>query len=117
MQRALAAASAHVLVSAFDTNAATTRRSRNFRRTEKTLLRKFRFSSKGSPMADKASKQPQNVPGSWYVDTTCTPCRVCLEEASNLLKYNDDETAVYFFKQPENDEEKAAAQRAMEVCP
>ncbi|HEV2045943.1 MAG TPA: ferredoxin [Chthoniobacterales bacterium] len=33
------------------------------------------------------------------------------------MKYNDDETAVYFFKQPETDEEKAAAQRAMEVCP
>ena len=69
------------------------------------------------PMADKASKQPQNVAGPWYVDTTCTPCRVCLDEAPNLLKYNEDETAVYFFKQPEGDEENAAAQRALEVCP
>ena len=68
-------------------------------------------------MADKASKQPQNAPGPWYVDTTCTPCRVCLDEAPSLLKYNEDETAVYFRKQPETDEEKAAAQRAMEVCP
>ena len=68
-------------------------------------------------MPDKASKQPQNTPGGWYVDTTCTLCRVCLEEAPNLLKYNDDETAVYFYKQPETDEEKAAAQRALEVCP
>jgi ferredoxin len=40
-----------------------------------------------------------------------------LGEAPNLIKYNADETAVYFFKQPENDEEVAAAQRAMEVCP
>jgi ferredoxin len=68
-------------------------------------------------MADKASKQPLNVPGSWYVDTTCTMCRTCLEEAPNLLKTNDDETAVYFSKQPETPEETAAAQRAMEVCP
>jgi ferredoxin len=68
-------------------------------------------------MADKASKQPENVPGPWYVDTTCTPCRVCLDEAPNLLKYNEDETAVYFFKQPEGDEETGAAQRALEVCP
>jgi ferredoxin len=83
----------------------------------KTLLRESRFSSKENPMPDKASKQPQNTPGAWYVDTTCTPCRVCLEEAPNLLKYNEDETAVYFFKQPETDDEKAAAQRAMEVCP
>ena len=52
-----------------------------------------------------------------YVDTTCTPCRVCLDEAPNLLKYNDDETYVYFYKQPENEEEAAAAQRALDVCP
>jgi ferredoxin len=68
-------------------------------------------------MADKASKLPENVEGAWYVDNTCTPCRVCLDEAPNLLKYNDDETYVYFYKQPENDEETAAAQRAMDVCP
>jgi len=42
---------------------------------------------------------------------------VCLDEAPALLKYNEDETAVYFHKQAETDEEKAAAQRAMEVCP
>jgi len=68
-------------------------------------------------MPDKESKQPQNVPGPWYVDLTCTVCRTCMEEAPNLLKYNDDETAVYFFKQPETPEESAAAQRALEVCP
>jgi ferredoxin len=71
----------------------------------------------GICMADKNSKHPLNAPGAWYVDTTCTMCRTCLEEAPNLLKTTDDETAVYFVKQPENDEETAASQRAMEVCP
>ena len=32
-------------------------------------------------------------------------------------QYNDDETYVYFYKQPENEEETAAAQRALDVCP
>jgi ferredoxin len=68
-------------------------------------------------MPDKTIKQPENVPGPYYVDTTCTLCRTCMEEAPNLLKYSEDETYVYFFKQPETDEEKAAAQRALEVCP
>jgi ferredoxin len=68
-------------------------------------------------MADKNSKQPLNVPGAWYVDATCTMCRTCLEEAPTLLKTNEDETAVYFAKQPEGDAEAAAAQRSMEVCP
>lgn len=68
-------------------------------------------------MADKNSKQPLSVPGPWYVDTTCTLCRTCLEEAPNLMKVNADETAVHFAKQPEGDAEIAVAQRAMEVCP
>ena len=68
-------------------------------------------------MADKNSKQTANVPGAWYVDTTCNLCRVCLDEAPNLMKYNDDQTYVYFFKQPETPDETAAAQRALDVCP
>src|SRR5438034_4561533 len=68
-------------------------------------------------MADKLSKQPENAPGQWYVDTSCALCRLCLEEAPNLITYNRDETAVHFFKQPDTTEETAAALRAMEVCP
>jgi ferredoxin len=68
-------------------------------------------------MADKVSKQPQSVPGLWYVDTSCALCRLCLEEAPNLLSYTSEETAVYFSKQPETPEEMAAAERAMGVCP
>jgi ferredoxin len=44
-------------------------------------------------------------------------CRLCLEEAPDLLTYNSGETAVYFSKQPETPEETAAAQRALDVCP
>lgn len=68
-------------------------------------------------MADITAKLPENVPGAWYVDNTCTPCRVCLDEAPQLLKYNDEETYVYFYKQPEGDEELAAAENAMAICP
>ncbi|HEY5752767.1 MAG TPA: ferredoxin [Chthoniobacterales bacterium] len=68
-------------------------------------------------MADKNNILPENVPGKWYVDDTCTPCRVCLDEAPQLLKYNDDETYVYFFKQPDGEEELEAAKNALEICP
>jgi len=68
-------------------------------------------------MADKLSKQPENAPGPWYVDTSCALCRLCLEEAPNLLKYNADETGVHFSKQPETPDEMAAAERAMDGCP
>jgi ferredoxin len=68
-------------------------------------------------MADKLSRQSENAPGAWYVDTSCALCRLCLEEGPNLLAYNADETAIHFSKQPETPEEIAAAQRAMDVCP
>ena len=68
-------------------------------------------------MADKTLKVPENVPGKWYVDSTCVPCNTCMAEAPNLLKYNGDETYVYFFKQPSTPEEEAAAQKALDVCP
>jgi ferredoxin len=68
-------------------------------------------------MADKTQKVAENVPGKWYVDETCVPCQTCLVEAPELLKYNDDETKVYFFKQPSTPDEEDAAQRALDVCP
>ena len=68
-------------------------------------------------MADKTIKVPENVPGKWYVDDTCVPCQTCLTEAPQLLKYNDDETYVYFFKQPEGEEEMTAAANALAICP
>lgn len=68
-------------------------------------------------MADKTIKQPENVPGKWYVDTTCVPCNTCMDEAPNLLKYAADESHVYFIKQPATPVEETAAQKALEVCP
>ena len=68
-------------------------------------------------MADKTNKLPENAPGKWYVDQTCTPCRVCVDEAPTLLQYRDDESAVFFVKQPADADEEGAAQRAMDVCP
>jgi ferredoxin len=68
-------------------------------------------------MADKSNKQPENVPGKWYVDTTCVPCNSCMDEAGNLLKYSEDQSHVFFFKQPASPDEEQAAQKAAEICP
>ena len=68
-------------------------------------------------MADKNSKQPLNVPGKWYVDTTCVPCNSCMDEAPTLLKYTEDQSAIYFAKQPGTPDEEKAATRACDICP
>ena len=68
-------------------------------------------------MADKTMKQPENAPGRWYVDVSCALCRNCLEEAPSLLQYSQDQTHVYFVRQPATHEEEVAAENAMNVCP
>ncbi|WCL49820.1 ferredoxin [Leptospira sp. GIMC2001] len=68
-------------------------------------------------MAEINSKQPENVPGAYYVDTNCVPCNDCIHEAPNNLKYNSDESHVYVFKQPESPDEIKAMKNAMSVCP
>ncbi len=35
----------------------------------------------------------------------------------NLASHDDDETYVYFFKQPEGPEENTAAENALAICP
>ena len=70
-------------------------------------------------MADKSIKVPENAPGPWYVDTTCTPCRTCMEVAGadTLLKWNDAETYVYFHKQPDGDGELNTSDETIAVGP
>ena len=68
-------------------------------------------------MADKNSKQPENVPGRWYVSQTCALCSVCVEGAPTLLKFSEDQSHVYFQRQPTSPEDETAAQKALEICP
>ena len=71
------------------------------------------------PMADKTEKVPENVVGKYYVDKTCTPCHTCMEieGVGALLKYNEDQSYVYFFKQPATKEEEVIAEDSLAVCP
>ncbi|MCE9598904.1 MAG: ferredoxin [Spirochaetia bacterium] len=68
-------------------------------------------------MVDHRYKQPENAPGKWYVDSTCVPCHVCLEEAPGLLAYATDESHVFFKRQPVTAEETKLASNAMQACP
>ena len=68
-------------------------------------------------MADASDKQPENVPGKWYVDGNCTACMVCTDTAPDIFKMTDDEDHAYVAKQPEGDDELELANEAMESCP
>ena len=68
-------------------------------------------------MADCNDKLPDNVPGKYYVDSNCIDCDVCRTTAPNNFAANEDEGYSYVSKQPENEEEEALCQQAMEECP
>ena len=68
-------------------------------------------------MANKDDKVATNVPGAWYVDSSCIDCDVCRTTAPNNFKANEDEGYSYVYKQPETDDEKSAAEEAKASCP
>jgi len=68
-------------------------------------------------MADVDNKYSDNISGKFYVDDQCIDCDLCRETAPNNFTRNDDGGHSFVFKQPENDEEEALCQEAMEGCP
>ncbi|MFK5924169.1 MAG: ferredoxin [Verrucomicrobiota bacterium] len=68
-------------------------------------------------MAEVEDKYSDNVDGAFYVDDQCIDCDLCRETASDNFTRNEDGGYSYVYKQPENDEERALCEEAMEGCP
>lgn len=68
-------------------------------------------------MADSDDKVELNVAGKFYVDASCIDCDVCRTTAPENFLANEDEGYSYVSKQPENDDELAQCEEAMESCP
>lgn len=68
-------------------------------------------------MADKHLKNPDNVPGKYYVDEQCIVCDACVNAAPKHFKINDEKGYSQVIKQPENEEEELACKEAKEGCP
>jgi ferredoxin len=68
-------------------------------------------------MADKQLKNPENVPGKYYVDNTCIDCDMCRNIAPGTFTRHDEGGYSYVFKQPVTPEEIALAEEAKTSCP
>jgi ferredoxin len=68
-------------------------------------------------MASKSERLPQNVPGSYYVDSTCIDCDMCRGNAPDFFKRDDDVGYSVVYRQPETREERALAEEALKNCP
>jgi glyoxylase-like metal-dependent hydrolase (beta-lactamase superfamily II)/ferredoxin len=66
-------------------------------------------------VADLAKRLSDNVPGDFYVDSTCIDCDACRIFAPTVFSDTGDQSAV--FHQPESDDELLAAQKALISCP
>ena len=68
-------------------------------------------------MADIQDKNPENVPGRYYVDDQCIDCDVCRDTSpTNFTRY-DENGYSYVYKQPETPEEEALCEEALMACP
>lgn len=67
-------------------------------------------------MADKENKYSENIEGQFYVDDQCIDCDLCRETAPANFK-RSPEGYSYVFKQPENAQEFAFCEEALEGCP
>jgi glyoxylase-like metal-dependent hydrolase (beta-lactamase superfamily II)/ferredoxin len=67
------------------------------------------------PVASLAQRLPDNVPGDFFVDSTCIDCDACRIFAPAVFSDKGDQSSVYH--QPETDDERLAAQKALISCP
>lgn len=68
-------------------------------------------------MADPNDRVEENVPGAYYVDTTCIDCDVCRDTAPDNFARADDKNYSYVSKQPETEEERLLCEEALTSCP
>jgi len=68
-------------------------------------------------MADPRDKLAENVSGKFYVDSQCIDCDVCRVTAPNNFRRDEAKGYSHVFRQPENAEEQAQCEEAMDSCP
>ena len=62
-----------------------------------------------------ATRHELNVPGEWFVDTSCIDCAAAREAAAGLIVSRDGQSV--FARQPQTEEELKMAWRARLLCP
>lgn len=66
-------------------------------------------------MANRAKSVPQNVPGDFFVDTTCIDCDTCRQLAPRV--FGETGTTAYVHTQPQSADDRRDALQALVCCP
>ncbi|HVU32178.1 MAG TPA: ferredoxin [Opitutaceae bacterium] len=67
-------------------------------------------------MANSSDRNPDNVPGRYYVDSSCIDCDQCRNLAPDFFARNPDTGLGYVQRQPVTDDEIAAVEEALAAC-
>lgn len=67
-------------------------------------------------MANLTDRVPDNVPGKYYVDSSCIDCDQCRTEAPEFFARNDDTGFSYVKRQPATPEEVAKMDGVKDGC-
>jgi ferredoxin len=68
-------------------------------------------------MANNKEKNEGNVPGAFYVDSSCIDCDMCRVNAPGTFRRNDHTGLSVAYRQPATPEEIQQAKDAMHECP
>ena len=68
-------------------------------------------------MADPNDRVPENIRGTYYVDTNCIDCDVCRDTAPDNFTRSDKGGYSFVYKQPQTDGELALCEEALMACP
>ncbi len=68
-------------------------------------------------MANPSDRVPQNLPGRYYVDSSCIDCDLCRETAPTVFTRHEEGGYSYVHRQPLTPDEIALAEEARQGCP
>lgn len=68
-------------------------------------------------MAENNDRLGQNVPGRYYVDSTCIDCDMCRSTAPDFFRRDEEIGMSIVYRQPVTPEERALAEEAKQGCP
>src|SRR5260370_41423872 len=68
-------------------------------------------------MARISERLPENVPGRFFVDSTCIDCDLCRQVAPQTFAESRFGSRSFVFQQPASDEQQHRAMMALVACP
>ena len=68
-------------------------------------------------MAQLEDRSEENLPGRYYVDSSCIDCDMCRGHAPDFFGRNDDIGLSVVYRQPATEEEIKLCEEALAECP